>query len=272
MGSSQHGKYISWKFFKSKLQKACDVAEGDTDALRKMQNAKYKGDIEAYVDKVKFLNERAGVTKAALRDIIRKALPEAVVRMLPMCGGMDTDKQIWGTVIKAGKAHEEAEYVLKVKSGGGGGESSEKKEKDEEESSSKPKSKRKGKGKKADSNDAVTSVKKDDSNRVSKKYPRRFNDYKDACKGVPAEVIKERRDKELCTRCGKGKHNAKYCAGEVNKGTLPSATASVSAAKPEGTTTKPTVSASTAAIASNNANFYGYVDEEIIDYDSPMSC
>ena len=94
MGSSQHGKYISWKFFKSKLQKACDVAEGDTDALRKMQNAKYKGDIEAYVDKVKFLNERAGVTKAALRDIIRKALPEAVVRMLPMCGGMDTDKQI----------------------------------------------------------------------------------------------------------------------------------------------------------------------------------
>ena len=158
MRASEHERYVTWDFYKAKLQSACDVAEGDTDALRKMQNTKYKGDIMAYLNQLRFLNEYTGITKAALRDIICKALPEAVIRMLPMCGGMDSDKQIWKMVKKAGKTHEEAEYVLKVKlSRGSGGELSGKKEKDNDNrlSSKKPKLKGKNKGKKVNSMDIV---------------------------------------------------------------------------------------------------------------------
>ena len=181
-------------------------------------------------------------------------------------------------VKKAGKAHKEAEYNLKVKSSGSdGGESSRRKEKDDNNRSSSRKPKRKGKDKgKANSTDTITQPKVDNNNRVLRRYPRRFNDYKEACKGVPLEVIKERREKGLCTRCGKGPHNALHCAGEVDKGSLPSAsvkaetaTASISTAKKG---MKPTASTSTAAIACKNASFHGYVDEEVIDYDSPMSC
>ena len=123
--------------------------------MRKMQNMKYKGDIMAYLNRLQFLNERASITKAALRNIVHKALPNEIIWMLPICGGMDMDKQIWKTVKKASKAHEEAEYIIKVKSSGGGsgGESLGRKEKVEEEgSSSRCRSRGKGKEKKSSTN------------------------------------------------------------------------------------------------------------------------
>ena len=52
MRAPEHERYVTWDFYKAKLQSACDVAEGDTDALRKMQNTKYKGDIVAYLDRL----------------------------------------------------------------------------------------------------------------------------------------------------------------------------------------------------------------------------
>src|SRR5947209_3802691 len=113
MRALEHERYVTWDFYKAKLQSACDVAEGDTDALRKMQNMKYKGDIIAYLDRLRFLNERAGITKAALTDVVRKAFPNEIIWILLICGGIDMDKQIWKTVKKAGKAHEETEYVIK---------------------------------------------------------------------------------------------------------------------------------------------------------------
>ena len=94
MRAPEHERYVTWDFYKAKLQSACNVAEGDTNTLRKMQNMKYKGDIVAYLNQLRFLNECAGITKAVLRNVIHKVLPEAIIQMLPMYGGIDSDKQI----------------------------------------------------------------------------------------------------------------------------------------------------------------------------------
>ena len=63
------------------------------------------------------------------------------------------------------------------------------------------------------------SGKKDSSKEESKenpRFPKRFQDYKEACKGVPDEVWKARLKAKVCTRCGKGAHDAKFCASEAN--------------------------------------------------------
>ena len=55
-----------------------------------------------------------------------------------------------------------------------------------------------------------------------KRYPKRFDSYFKATEGIPREVVKERREKNLCTRCGRKGHNAKFCANEADNGSQPS--------------------------------------------------
>ena len=55
-----------------------------------------------------------------------------------------------------------------------------------------------------------------------KRYPKRFDSYFKATEGIPREVVRERREKNLCTRCGRKGHNAKFCANEADKGYRPS--------------------------------------------------
>src|SRR4051794_19014151 len=121
MRAPEHEKYMTWDFYKAKLQNTCDVAEGDTNALCKMQNTKYKDNIVAYLDRLQFLNKHADISKAALRNVVHKVLSDAIIQILPMCESMDSDKQIWKTIKKAGKTYKETKYILKIKSSGGGG-------------------------------------------------------------------------------------------------------------------------------------------------------
>jgi hypothetical protein len=43
-----------------------------------------------------------------------------------------------------------------------------------------------------------------------------FSSYEKAQKEVSSAMIRERRDVELCTRCGKTNHDVKFCVGRAN--------------------------------------------------------
>jgi hypothetical protein len=43
-----------------------------------------------------------------------------------------------------------------------------------------------------------------------------FSSYEKTQEEVFSTMIRERRDAELCTRCGKKNHDAKFCADRVN--------------------------------------------------------
>ena len=53
----KHEKYADWNFFKAKLRRIFDLADEDVDALTKIEEWQYKGDIMNYLDRLKFLNE-----------------------------------------------------------------------------------------------------------------------------------------------------------------------------------------------------------------------
>ena len=59
-----------------------------------MRKTSYRGDVDAYIERLQFLNEKAGLTRTSLLDVIRDELSAKIIRMLLMCEHMNFDFSI----------------------------------------------------------------------------------------------------------------------------------------------------------------------------------
>src|SRR3954453_14292885 len=82
--------YVSWSHYKRRLQRDCRTAEDDIDAARKMGAVKYGGSVYNYVSRMKQLDRQAALALLTLKEMVRKALPEPMIRMFPIYGDMST--------------------------------------------------------------------------------------------------------------------------------------------------------------------------------------
>src|SRR3954452_14274790 len=62
---------------------------------------------------MKQLDRQAVLALPTLKEMVRKALPEPIIRMFPICRDMSTVAGLWQTVLTAGHAHEDTEHALK---------------------------------------------------------------------------------------------------------------------------------------------------------------
>jgi len=214
MYQDSYERYVDWGYFKAKLRKECDLAEEDVEATVKMTNLAYNNDIGAYIDQLQFLNERAMLTGGALKAAIRNGLPDRIIELMSYWD-LNTPKTTWQALRKAGKSYEAAEQAKEAahKWGAASSSSSGKKE----DNNNKPpcnnsnNNRKRGKGK----NKAKEKDEAAENTKPAKRYPKRFKTYEEANKGVPQELIFKRLKFRKCTRCGKGPHNALYCAGDA---------------------------------------------------------
>src|SRR5436190_6927139 len=258
----KHEKYADWNFFKAKLSRTCDLADEDVDALTKMEEWQYKGDIMSYLDRLKFLNERAQLSGSALKRAVRKGLPEKIIDHMSLLGNQSTTESLWQSLKKAGKAYESALQAKKsvglggnTTAGSSSGQSSvTKKNKSQGETSTNPTS---PKGKGRDTQNSKSS----ERSSSKREYPKRFDTFEEAVKGIPKELIKKRSDAKQCARCGKPGHKATFCAGEVNTGSAPKdpKVASTSTQNPE---PSPRVEPTVSAITHQPSGFIREIDED----------
>ena len=60
-------KYMHWTYFKNVLAKYAESGERDVNAAKAMHELQYNGDIEAYIDKLQYLNEKAQMSMGTLK-------------------------------------------------------------------------------------------------------------------------------------------------------------------------------------------------------------
>jgi hypothetical protein len=225
-------RYRSWRAYKSRLQRDSRVSEEDVDALRKMRDVKYRGDIQEYVSRMKLLDRRVDVSLATLKELVRPGLSEPVLNVLPLLDKINTKSGFWKAVTTATRAHEDAQYAMKghqkntssapvnLKSDGNQSNNRDGAQSPSFKNSNRNQSHHVGTDQRRGTKESpITASKRDDNTRVSKpkrEYPQVFPSYEKAQEGIPPAMIREQRDAGLCTRCGKKNHDVKFCAGRVN--------------------------------------------------------
>ena len=207
---SKAERYTNWAYFKNTVAKYAESGEKDVNAAKAMHELQYNGDIEAYIDKLQYLNERAQMSTGCLKLAIREGLPARIIERMFDHGELDTTNRIWRALRKAGLAYEAVSHALKKK------EPSASSNKDSSSSNKLKHSNGEGKEK--------TDSKPGDESNVAKtdeRFPEIYKNYKEATRGVPSNVIAQRMKDGVCTRCGKGEHAAKRCKGKAVKEAAP---------------------------------------------------
>ena len=222
-------KYMHWTYFKNVLAKYAESGERDVNAAKAMHELQYNGDIEAYIDKLQYLNERAQMSTGTLKLAVREGLPNQIIERMFDHGELDTINRIWEALRKAGLAYEAVSHALKKKEP-----SMSNSNKD-----SKPKPSN-GEGKeKSDDKSGNQSSKGNKPNKVSKskgkdsdeRFPEIYKNYKEATRGVPFELVKQRIKDKVCSRCGYGPHDVKRCKNKAVKEANPTNSTSTAADK-----------------------------------------
>ena len=184
--------------------------EVDVDHTHAMRDLQYNNDIEDYIHKLKYYNEKAQLSSGPLKEVVRDGLPQFITTAMFNYDDLETTKGIWHTLQKADLKYEAVRKTEKCKELSG-----DKKEDKGKQGSSKSNN---GNGK---ASNGTTPPKPNSEGMKEKKensrFPKHFKSYHEANKGVPRDVVADRLKANLCTRCGKGHHNAKYCQGEAVK-------------------------------------------------------
>jgi hypothetical protein len=266
---SKHTRYKDWEFFKAKLRQECDLAEEDVDSITKMEEWSYKGDITTYIDKLKFLNDKAKLSGGGLKRVIRRGLPEKIIDHMSLFGDPSTTEALWTSLKKAGKAYEIAVQAKKSiglggsSTGGSSGNSSvpKKNESQGDNTTKNPTPPKKDKAPKAP--EGTTTQDSTVASAEKRQFPQRFASYEEAIKGVPKDLAQKRSDAKSCGRCGK-KHKTTHCASDiVTKDTKVAATSSSTAPpKPEPT---PKVEPTVSAVSQSNHGFIREYDSDELD-------
>ena len=88
-------KYMHWTYFKNVLAKYAESGERDVNAAKAMHELQYNEDIEAYIDKLQYLNERAQMSTGTLKLAVREGLPNRIIERMFDHGELDTVNRIW---------------------------------------------------------------------------------------------------------------------------------------------------------------------------------
>ena len=175
---SKAERYTNWAYFKNTVAKYAESGEKDMNAAKAMHELQYNRDIEAYIDKLQYLNERAQMSTGCLKLAIREGLPARIIERKFDHGELDTTNRIWGALRKAGLAYEAVSHALKKK------EPSASSNKDSSSSNKLKHSNGKDKEK-------TDSKPGDESNiaKMDERFSEIYKNYKKATQGVPSNII-----------------------------------------------------------------------------------
>lgn len=221
--------YRTWVYFVEQLVSTYASQDRARESVRKIENLTYKGSIVDYIHQVRDLNTYAQMTGAGFMHAVLKGLNGDIINRLSLRAGFGgvngnsawTDQEFLDHLQECGQTMEslrnyvsaEAASKPAVKPANKGNFSG----KDSKSTSQKPTSKKDKPSYSKSSNQSKSN---------SDKYPKRFDSWEEATKGVPKEVANARRKNKKCGRCN-GAHHTLHCAKEV----VTSSTAAVTIGK-----------------------------------------
>src|SRR5947207_11089272 len=88
-------KYMHWTYFKNILAKYTESGERDVNAAKAMHELQYNRDIEAYIDKLQYLNERAQMSMGTLKLVVQEGLLNQIIKRIFNHGELDIINRIW---------------------------------------------------------------------------------------------------------------------------------------------------------------------------------
>jgi len=217
LGFQKQEGYEYWHIFKAQVILRFTVFHEAERALRRMELAKYQGDIEKYLLELENLNIQAQVTGIAWRYMVEKRLPlEALRRLSNQEYGSDPEwLEAIRTVTKAEEAFKEQRGLRHEPSTKSDSSGKRKREKDSGEKTSRKRY--------SPSEKAVYKAKKA-GEKTGKAAPEgqkvEHTNFKDAHAGIHEDEIDKRRKNDSCTRCGSPGHRWKNCRKPIQVSTI----------------------------------------------------
>jgi hypothetical protein len=211
MMANEGGYRNNWTVFEEALVEHCSSPFDEQRAVRQMYNWKYKGDVVAYIDKMKYYNIRAKLSGGGLRDAVISGLSRDLIKSMSMLGRARTDEELWRLLEQAGEGLEDANRQENFHSKGGEGSDGKASGKKRSHSEVEPqKNRSSGDGSKKSSGDGTKRQKQNNPGKIiqagestwSKKHA-----------GIQQGLIDRRRREDKCTVC-EGDHKWADCSNK----------------------------------------------------------
>ena len=201
--------YKYWKKFKGEIIERFEPKEGALLAKQEMDALRYKDDIAAYIDKIRTLNHRVGMSGITLRATIQAAIPQEIRLQLLYMPTTEDDDHWMKSVIEIGQTLEYGKQLEKLIKG----ENSNPKDKGKGKADRKYESKEIGtdKPKKPDLQDLKTGERFRRPSFGKTKTDAAQKEWKRMMGNIPQEEISKRKKNNACWRCGKKGHVAYAC-------------------------------------------------------------
>ena len=106
--------YKHWRKFRSEIIERFEPKEGALLAKQEMDALKYKEDIAAYIDKIRTLNHRVGMSGTTLRATIQAAIPQEIRLQLLYLPTTEDDEHWMKSVVEIGQTLEYGKQLEKL--------------------------------------------------------------------------------------------------------------------------------------------------------------
>lgn len=255
----QQGVADSWEEFVRDMKRHFSNPHAAYDAEREMRELSYDGNIHDFVVKLQSLNLKVQLHGPAFRNLVETALPAKILKQLGTFPPAEDDAHFLEMVVTAGRTIELLDRKIhRVKGKGGDGAG---------------KAKHSSAGNQQQRAVAVAgSSSSGGQGKASGRNPNTRQEFAQKHPGVSQEVVKLRRDKNLCTRCGKANHRWRECTAppNVNK-FVATATSKKRKSTTDGDSTadKPTAKKTkvASAVRSTASNVPLYAEESDVEMD-----
>ena len=77
------------------MAKYAESGERDVNAAKAMHELQYNRDIEAYIDKLQYLNERAQISTGTLKLVVQEGLLNQIIKRIFNHRELDIINRIW---------------------------------------------------------------------------------------------------------------------------------------------------------------------------------
>jgi hypothetical protein len=188
------------------------------EAKNQMQNAKYSGDIEDYIVKMKRLNNLVGMSAVTLTTTIERHLSKDLRRSIFLIPSTDLDDEWIQTVVKARKIEKSILVEEKLLKGH--------QDKPQEKKSNPVKGEKTATGRSSKEgktfNQGLTQRFEQPKDRANL-TPAEREGWSKRLREITIETLRERRLKRVCMRCGNKSHNQWFCLKSQLKAAIASA-------------------------------------------------
>ena len=106
MLSMKYAHFLNWRHFVSMVAKYSKEGEVDVDHTRAMRDLQYNNDIEDYIHKLKYYNEKAQLSSGPLKEVVRDGLPQFITTAMFDYDDLETTKGIWHALRKVSLKYE----------------------------------------------------------------------------------------------------------------------------------------------------------------------